>query len=417
MKIGVDIRVLMDKYYSGVSEYAANLLLAIFRQDKRNNYRLFYNSYRNLRDCLDSWNSDQSRVVGTHFPNKIFNYFLQKIFSWPKLDKVLGGVDIFWSPHFNFSALSASASGLKKIITVHDLSFLRYPEFFSARKNFWHRALKVKQSLRAADRIIAVSENTKHDIVELVGIAPEKIRVIYPGNNMRRREVGEAEKKRFFVDRGCRDGHRGLGAITSDSAVVTNEPAPFILYLGTIEPRKNIDGLIEAYNMFRADDEASGGKFKNIKLILAGGDGWRNRRIYSVWKKSSYKADIKFLGYVSQTEKEILYSAAAVFAYPSYYEGFGFPPLEALTYGLPVVCSNVSSLPEVVGEAALTVNPFATAEIADALRTVLNEEKVRAVLIAKGYERARRFSWDKAAGEYLELFQEVYEENKRSISA
>ena len=408
MKIGVDIRVLMDKYYSGVSEYAANLLLAIFRQDKRNNYRLFYNSYRNLRDCLDSWNSDQSRVVGTHFPNKIFNYFLQKIFSWPKLDKVLGGVDIFWSPHFNFSALSASASGLKKIITVHDLSFLRYPEFFSARKNFWHRALKVKQSLRAADRIIAVSENTKHDIVELVGIAPEKIRVIYPGNNMRRREVGEAEKKRFFVDRGCRDGHRGLGAITSDSAVVTNEPAPFILYLGTIEPRKNIDGLIEAYNMFRADDEASGGKFKNIKLILAGGDGWRNRRIYSVWKKSSYKADIKFLGYVSQTEKEILYSAAAVFAYPSYYEGFGFPPLEAMVFGVPVTAASSASLGEILGNAVLLVQPYQTAELAAAISNILNNENLRKIYAQRGLDLVKRYQWKDAAEKLSAVFKSAF---------
>lgn len=398
MKIGVDIRVLMDKHYSGVSEYTANLLTAILRQNaalnKPDDYRLFYNSFHNLNARLNKWNGARSRVVATRWPNKIFNYFLQKVFSWPKIDKVLGGTDIFWSPHFNFTRLSKGAKAPKKIITVHDLSFLRYPEFFSARKNFWHRALGVKKILREADAIIAVSENTKNDIIELASVAPEKIIVIYSGNDLVKREVSDEEKREFLLKHGLTDDN-------------TTHSARFILYLGNIEPRKNISGLITAFNELRAKDASDRRKFLNLKLVLAGASGWKNRKIYMAWQNLPYKNDIKFLGYISQKEKEILYKIATVFVYPSFYEGFGFPPLEAMTLGLPVICSNVSSLPEVVGDAALAINPFKSEEIKDALEIILTNEKIRERLITKGYERAKLFFWDKAMSEYLKLFNSL----------
>jgi glycosyltransferase involved in cell wall biosynthesis len=262
------------------------------------------------------------------------------------------------------------------VVTVHDLSFLRYPEFFSARKNFWHRALGVKKTLRAAERIIAVSANTKNDIIELAGVAPEKISVIYSGNNAVKREADAKPRSERFI-----------------------------LYLGNIEPRKNINGLIAAYDQLRVEGE-------NIKLILAGAPGWKNKKIYAARDGSRYKNDIIFLGYISQKDKEDLLRKATIFVYPSYYEGFGFPPLEAMASGVPVVCSNVSSLPEVVADAALMINPFKDEEIKDALKIILTDEKLRARLIAKGYERAKLFSWDKTAAQYLQLFKEVYEEKK-----
>lgn len=397
MKIGIDIRVLMDEHYSGISEYTANLLTAILRQndaleglsgDKSDDYRLFYNSFHDLQARLAPWTGNKSQLIGTHWPNKIFNYFLQKFCSWPKLDRVLGGVDIFWSPHFNFTSLSSGSKAPLKINTVHDLSFLRYPEFFSARKNFWHHALDVEKILRAADKIVAVSENTKNDIIELIGIAPEKIQVIYPGNNIKKKEISSIDTQKLKEKYHLSDN--------------------FILYVGNIEPRKNILGLIEAFNALRAASALNPeDRFKNLQLVLAGGAGWKNKAIYTAWQKSFYKNDIKFLGYINELEKTILYSQASVFAYPSFYEGFGFPPLEAMTYGLPVVCSNVSSLPEVVGDAALMINPFKTEEIADALEKVLTEENLRTDLIARGYERIKLFSWDKTAAEYLELFRKM----------
>jgi len=380
MKIGVDIRVLMDEYYSGVSEYAANLLSALFLIDKENEYKLFYNSWHNLDTRLNSWNRPQARVIGLHIPNKLFNYFCQKLFARPKIDQALGGVDIFWSPHFNFTSLSIKT---KKVITVHDLSFLRYPEFFSVRKNFWHKALGVKRILQTADKIIAVSENTKNDIIELTGVSQDKVQVIYSGNNAVKREFTSQETEEFF------NKHKLSGRL--------------MLYLGTIEPRKNISGLIAAYNELRLKNES----LADVKLIMAGANGWKNKKIYSEWKNSPYQNDIIFLGYISQKEKKILYSKSVVFVYPSFYEGFGFPPLEAMTYGLPVVCANVSSLPEVVGDAALMINPFKPEEISGALKLILSDESLRQTLIKKGFARVTNFSWEKTAQEYLKVFKEL----------
>jgi len=388
MKIGVDIRVLMDEYYSGVSEYAANLLRALYRQDENNNYKLFYNSWHNLDTRLSQWNNERSQVIGRHWPNKIFNYLFQKTLNYPKLDKILGGVDVFWSPHFNFTRLSSSATGLKRIITVHDLSFLRYPEFFSLRKNLWHQALNVKKTLQEADKIIAISQNTKNDIMELVGIAPEKIAVIYSGVNLIKREVSAEERQEFL------NKHQLSGR--------------FILYLGNIEPRKNIEGTIAAFNDLRTKDAAGRHELSDLKLILAGATGWKNKKIYQAYQKSPYKNSIKFLGYISEKDKDILYSSASVFIYPSFYEGFGFPPLEAMVYGLPVVCSNTSSLPEVVGPAALMINPYQTEEIREALEMILRDDKIRTRLINEGYQRIKLFSWEKTATQYLQVFEEVY---------
>ncbi len=380
MKIGVDIRVLMDEYYSGVSEYAANLLSAIFLIDSNNEYKLFYNSWRNLDERLSSWQRPNAQVIGRHIPNKIFNYFCQKIFARPKIDSVLGGVDVFWSPHFNFTSLSKKT---KKIITVHDLSFLRYPEFFSVRKNFWHKALGVKKILRSADKIIAVSENTKNDIIELTGVSPDKIRVIYSGNNAIKKEVSESDAQEFFSK------HKLSGRI--------------VLYLGTVEPRKNVSGLIRAYNDLRVKGE----KYNDLKLVIAGASGWKNKKIYKEWSLSPYQNDIIFLGYISEKERNILYNKSTVFVYPSFYEGFGFPPLEAMTNALPVICANVSSLPEVVADAALMINPFKPEEITSALEMILTNNDLRQTFINKGLARAQFFSWEKTAQKYLEVFKEL----------
>jgi len=380
MKIGVDIRVLMDEYYSGVSEYAANLLSAILAFDNKNEYKLFYNSWHNLDNRLSIWNRANARIDGSHVPNKIFNYFYQKIFAYPKIDNFLGGVDLFWSPHFNFTSLEAKT---KKITTVHDLSFLRYPEYFSFRKNIWHRALNVKKNIRSADKIIAVSENTKNDIIELVGVSPEKVQVIYSGNKAVKGIFTESEGTDFF------NNHKLNGRL--------------ILYLGTVEPRKNIGGLITAYNFLRSGSV----EFADVKLVIAGANGWKNKKIYRQWSLSPYKNDVIFLGYISQKEKDILYSKSSIFAYPSFYEGFGFPPLEAMTYGLPVVCSNVSSLPEVVGNAGIMINPFKPEELATAIKMILSDDSLRQNLIVKGFAQIKKFSWEKTAEEYLKVFKEL----------
>lgn len=376
MKIGIDIRTLMDARYSGVPEYTFNLIKEILRLDNYNEYRLFYNSFG---DCpnMPEFAGEKVKLIKYNYPNKIFNYLLCKIFNYPKIDKTLEA-DVFFMPHINFIGLSGRA---KSVITIHDLSFLRYPEFFSARKNFWHKMVNVKNLLKKFDMVVAVSENTKRDIMELCGVNKDKIKVIYAGvggefkNNIDREKLLEAKNKYKLPDK-------------------------FILYLGTVEPRKNVEGIIRAYNQLRIINY----ELHDVKLVIAGGKGWKSENVYREWEKSEFKNDIIFLGYVDGEDKIYLYNLASVFIYPSFYEGFGFPPLEAMASGVPVIASYAASLPEVTGGAALMVDPYNINEIARAMREILTDENLRNNLISRGLERAKKFNWENTAREYLKIF-------------
>lgn len=380
MKIGVDIRVLMDKQYSGISEYAYYLLREFLARDDGNEYVFYYNSFHQIDPKIFSWCNNKVTFKNTSWPNKIFNYVLQKFFSWPKLDSITGPVDVFWSPHLNFSCFGDKAA--KKILTVHDLSFLRYPEFFSARKNFWHKGLNIKKLVDKYEVIVAISENTKIDLIELLGVPEEKIKVIYSGLNLDRDTLAPDEVELFKLKHSLNEH--------------------FILYLGAIEPRKNVDGLVEAYNLLR-DKHLP---LTDYQLVLAGAKGWKNKSVYKKVSDSLYRDDIKFLGYVSRGERNWLYNNASLFVYPSYYEGFGFPPLEAMAHGLATITSDVSSLPEVVASAALTINPYSTLDLARAIETMLLSSDLRETYVKKGLERVKSFSWQNTADNYLQLFKE-----------
>jgi glycosyltransferase involved in cell wall biosynthesis len=181
-----------------------------------------------------------------------------------------------------------------------------------------------------------------------------------------------------------------------------NLPEKFILFLGTIEPRKNIVGLIQAYSQLKIKNY----KLQNYKLVIAGGKGWRSNEIYEEWEKSEYKDDIIFLGYIDNQDKPYIYNLASVFVYPSFYEGFGFPPLEAMACGVPVITSFASSLPEIVGDAGIMIDPYNINDLAEAISKVLSDEKLRNSMIEKGLEQAKKFSWGKAAGEYLDIINQ-----------
>ncbi len=380
MKIGVDIRVLMDRYYSGIAHYSANLLSELIKSSDDHQYRLFYNSYRNIDKKMSKWKNDRTKLVSTKYPNKFFNYFCQKLLKEPKIDKLLGGVDIFWSSHFNFTNLSENT---KHVLTIHDLSFMRYPEFFSLRKNFWHSAVNLKNQAKKCRAIIAVSNNTKQDIVELLKVPEEKVFVVYSGLNKFTSSISYDEENDFINKHQLKDN--------------------FILYLGNIEPRKNISGLINAYNVLRDRNI----RLVDTQLILAGATGWKNREIYLARENSPYKESIKFIGHINTKEREILFKKANCLVYPSFYEGFGFPPLEAMEAGLPVITSNVSSLPEVVEKAALTINPFDINDLARSMEILIYNHSLREHLIAEGRIQANKFQWSKTAQEYLKIFNQI----------
>jgi glycosyltransferase involved in cell wall biosynthesis len=381
MNILIDIRPLMDKRYSGVAEYTFELLKALFAIDRKNNYWLFYNSYHDLSNRLPIFDYPNVSIIRTRYPNKIFNYALLKFCGRPYFDKLVGQpIDIFFMPHLNFASWSPS---VHSVVTIHDISFVHFSEFFYWRKNIWHRLLAIKKLLKRADTIVVLSENTRSDVTQYTGIDSAKCRTIFSGTSeVFTRYTKEDPRLQIVKEK-------------------YKLPDSFVLFLGTIEPRKNIEGLIEAFEIVKKT------KFSDLQLVLAGGKGWKTKSVYQAASHSPYSKDIIFLDYVEADEKAALYNLATLFVYPSFYEGFGFPPLEAMACGTPTIVSAVSSLPEIVENASIMIDPYNPATIATAITEILNDNMLRLDLIEKGFKRAEEFKWSKTAEKYLELFSSI----------
>mgnify|MGYP002725683794 CR=1 FL=1 len=315
------------------------------------------------------------KIIKTSWPNKIFNLSI-KLFKYPKLDKLIikkGKLDklhIFISPNINFTALSKD---IKFFQTIHDLSYKIYPEFYSIRRRMWHKLINPKKLCQQAEVIICPSQSTKNDIAKHYKIDKDKIKIIYPGLSMANKDSRVSKEKYEQVRKKY------------------NLPNNYILFLGTIEPRKNLLGLIESYEQFI--NEQGGDKY----LVIAGVSGWKNSKIYKRVKKSRYNKYIKFIGYVDREDKQTLYSMALIFIYPSFYEGFGIPVLEALNTKTPTITSNRSSLPEIYGKSSYLINPNKTTEIKRAINKLLNSDRERKILIQAGEEVVKKFNWKDSA--------------------
>ncbi len=376
MKIGIDLRVLSRGTRTGVEEYLVNLLAALLPLDQNINYHLFYNAFRKV-EFNPSWLKLPNVWLGDFsIPNRVL-FLSTKYQKRPQLDRLLNGVDIYFNPHFFNAPVSKDC---QKVVVFHDLSFERYPEYFSWRKRIWQRLLiGAKSEARNADKVIAVSESTKSDLIHFYQIEPEKIKVIYSGVSDQFSSQQDPGKMEYIKEK-------------------YSLPDRFILYFGTIEPRKNLTGLIKAYELLR--DRYP------IKLVIAGNKGWLFNDIFKTAAQSKYQYEIIFTGFIEEQDKPYLYNLSELFVYPSFFEGFGFPPLEAMASGIPVVTSSSSSLPEVVGEAGLMVDPFRIDEMALAMETVLTNRALKKSLIEKGLIRARKFSWLKTAQETLNFLQQ-----------
>lgn len=285
-----------------------------------------------------------------------------------------------------------------------------------------------KKFFKEVEMVVAVSENTKRDLVDLYQISEEKIKVIYPGvvvpPSVIPRSVSDEES------RGRSPASGGINSATTheingsrvtssprDSSVVSlpqNDdleaakqkfglPEKFVLFLGTIEPRKNVLGIIRAFEAWKRNPELS----KDYHLVLAGFKGWSSKNVWRAISKSPCKNQIKYLGPVSEEEKFALYRSASLFLYPSFYEGFGFPPLEAMGCGVAVIASANSSFPEVLGDAALLVNPYDTNDIANGIEMILGNDNIREQFVGKGLEQVKKFSWQKAAEEWMDLIKRL----------
>ncbi len=381
MTIGVDIRVLARGTRSGIEEYAINILSRLPKIDKSINYKFFYNAFRKADLDFDWLRLANVELRSFNMPNRFFD-ISSYCFNFPPVDKLLGGVDVFFSPHIFLAALSGSCPS---VATFHDLSFERYKEFYSTQKRYWHFSMNPKRQARRAQKIIAVSESTKKDLMEIYKIPADKIQVIYSG-------VDPVSAIQYPV---------------SKAAEIRKKyylPDKYILYLGTIEPRKNIVGLIKAFELFCAKYKIQNTKYK---LVIAGAKGWLYRDVFRAYMNSSQKRNIVFAGFIENNDKGEVYKNSDLFVYPSFFEGFGFPPLEAMAAGVPAITSGSSSLSEAVGGGALAVDPYDTEELAWAMNELLANQRVRNKMIEKGKERVKKFSWEKCARETLEVFKEI----------
>lgn len=376
MKIAIDIRPLGIKRRTGVEEYLIGILDEIFKFDQKNEYVLFNNSFIQENREFENYakNYPNVEIVNLRVPNKIFNSGLTFL-GYPHLDELCGFPDVFFSPSWNFCKVSGD---VKHILTVHDLSFEVSPDFFPFKKRLWHKVIGAKRQAMNADKIIAVSESTKNDLINIYGIEPEKIEVVYLGVN-----------KKFFEQ--CPEEEK--------NRVKTkyNLPEKFILFVGTIEPRKGIGSLIKAFEEFKRKNQ------DNTNLVIAGANGWSYKEILKLAKNSPEAANIKLTGFIEDADKPALMQLSQVFVYPSFYEGFGFPPLEAMASQIPVITSHNPSLPEIAGDAALMINSWNLNEFIWSLEQMMYNKELRERMIKRGIECAKKYKWEETARKTLEI--------------
>jgi glycosyltransferase involved in cell wall biosynthesis len=376
MRIGIDYTA-AARQGGGIGRYTRELVAALLRLDAYNRYAIFA-AVGGLKS--GGWRLEiehlRSLISGFKFRAiPITDNWLHRLWQRLRLpipaEVITGPLDIFYSPDF---VLPPTLRATRTLLTVHDLSFLHYPDaFVPSLRQYLERV--VPRSVARADRVLADSKSTRDDLVAHFGTPPEKVQVLYSGVDTRfhpKKESGEQKRLR---------GKYGI-------------ESPYVLSVGTLQPRKNYVRLIKAFaNLPLAD----------LQLVIAGGRGWLYEDIFAEAEKHGDR--VRILGFVDDADLPALLRNAALFAFPSLYEGFGLPVLEAMACGVPVVCSNASSLPEVAGDAALMVDPLDVDGLAETMARVLEDADLQQEMIDKGLAQAARFTWEVAARQLLDVFE------------
>ncbi|MBW1981212.1 MAG: glycosyltransferase family 4 protein [Deltaproteobacteria bacterium] len=390
MLIALDARSLLEPL-TGVGYYSYYLFWHLLEQDKQNDYLLLGPAglRRNLLKARlpreEKIHRLQQAAVGGFRKRSAYERLKLLMFYGPsavfRIYHLRWRANLFFGPNF----LGFFSANCTTVITVHDVSYLIYPDCI-AEKTLRILRKHMPTHLARADHIIAVSQNTRKDLVRLCGVPEEKIAVIYPGYN------AELFKPLPIENR-----------VLSDKF---NLKPGYILYVGTIEPRKNLITLLQAHRLLCR-------KGITVPLVFCGAIGWKSESFFNTLRSLESKDSVRLLGYVDEQSLPLLYNGAACFAFPSIYEGFGLPLVEAMACGCPVISSNVSAIPEVVGDAGLLIkDPLDQSMLADAIEQVIGDETRQQQMHLKGIERATRFSWRKTARETLKIFTELLGENE-----
>jgi glycosyltransferase involved in cell wall biosynthesis len=367
VRIAIDARKLHDY---GIGTYVRNLVHWLSRLDDDWTYLLI---------CHPD-DVEQLRALGPRFQpvaERAGNYSLREQLSVP-LALMRNRVDLFHAPHYVVSPLTRCPF----VVTIHDCIHLRFPQYLPNQMAYHYARTMLRSSARRSRRVLTVSQASKQDIVQLLQVPEAKVEVI-PN---------------------ALDERLATPPTPEDIARVRERyqlQAPFILYTGNIKPHKNVDRLIEAYAVLRRRGVTE------AKLLIIGDDISKYPNLRRLVHRHQIHPHVRFLGFVSDDMLAILYRLATVFVFPSLYEGFGLPPLEAMAAGTPVITSNVSSLPEVVGDAAILIDPLDVDALAGAMARVIGDPSLRASLVARGHERVKAFSWERSVTRIRDVYGEV----------
>lgn len=397
MKIAIDVRSIMYGNYTGVGEYTYQLLDHLFKIDRDNEYILFCNSSKPI--TLPEWDYPNVKKVVFKYPNKLLHLSMV-FFKRPRIQKMIEKkigekIDLIFLPNQNFFIPVAGAkgevktgdnagekAGAKFVITMHDLAFEHFPQFFTRFDRLWHRLVNLKRLVKQADQVISVSKHTKHDLQELWGTDEQKISVVSPGLDPIFFQTLNNEQKKSIKEK-------------------YQLPENYLLYLGTLEPRKNIELIIAGF-------EAIAQQYPDLHLVLAGGWGWETKEIEKALAKAKHKERIKLLGYVDRQDKPALYNLAQIFLFPSFYEGFGFPPLEALSQGCPVITSFSSALSEIEGDHIHFVSPHDLGMFVNILEEILENDQLTDRLAFESKTITERYQWPEKAQQTLDILKKLF---------
>ncbi|MFI5177807.1 MAG: glycosyltransferase family 4 protein [Vicinamibacterales bacterium] len=367
MRIAIDARKLHDY---GIGTYVRNLVRALARQPTDDQYLLLCR--RSDRGFVESLGPRFAALI-----EEAGNYSVREQITVP-IGLWRAGVDLFHAPHYVVSPLTMCPF----VVTIHDCIHLRFPQYLPNRAAYVYARTVMTSAARRARKVLTVSRASKEDILYFLKIPADKVEVIYNGLDERLAQApSDAEIGRV----------RQRFQLTS----------PFVLYAGNIKPHKNVDRLIEAFSILRRRG------MSEVKLLIIGDEISKYPNLRRLVHRHQLHQYVRFLGFVADATLAVLYRLASVFVFPSLYEGFGLPPLEAMAAGAPVITSNVSSLPEVVGDAALLIDPMDPTAIADAMARVLGDPALRAELVRRGRERVTAFSWDRSAARTHEVYAEL----------
>ena len=367
MRIAIDARKLRD---FGIGTYIRNLLRHLARLDATTEFVVLCRE----QDCAFVTELGENFRAVTE-PSR--PYSLREQFAIP-LELRRAGVNLFHAPHYVLPPMTPCRS----VVTIHDCIHLRFPQYLPSRLGYAYARSSLWVAAHRSARVLTVSEASKRDILEYFRVPESKVTVIYNAIDERFHEEPPADEVMRVQER----------------YQLTD---PFILYAGNIKPHKNLERLIEAFHMVRR------GELEHIKLLIIGDEISKYATLRRAVHRYKLHKHVRFFGFVPDATLAILYRLARVFVFPSLYEGFGLPPLEAMASGTPVITSNLSSLPEVVGDAAMLIDPYQPDAIAGAMRRVLQDERLRDDMRERGLARVREFSWGRSVKRVREIYDEV----------